>query len=81
MPREILMGGVAVDDSLNNPAGWHRALKGIEKADELLLAESCWSGLRYLDAEADDRAFYWRASTHSGPSLGSRGADIPGRDQ
>ena len=45
MPREpglhlwMLMGGVVVDDSLNNPAGWHCALDGIEKADELLMAE------------------------------------------
>ena len=47
MPREpglhllMLMGGaVVVDDSLNNPAGWHRALDGIEKADERLMAGS-----------------------------------------
>jgi hypothetical protein len=46
MPREpglhlwMPMGGVVVDDSLNNPAGWHRALDGIGKADELLMADT-----------------------------------------
>ena len=45
VPREpgldlrMLIGGVVVDDSLNNPARWHCALDGIEKANELLMAE------------------------------------------
>ena len=38
MPREpglnlrMLMGGMVFGDNLNNPAGWHRALDGIEKS-------------------------------------------------
>jgi hypothetical protein len=58
MPREpglylwMLMGGVVVDDTVNNPAGWHRALDGIEKADELLMAGNCPSPLECRRAKA-----------------------------
>ena len=40
MPREpglhvrMLVGGVVVDDSLDDPAGWHDPFDGIEEADE-----------------------------------------------
>ena len=58
MPREpglhlrMLMAGVAVGDSLNNPAGRHRALDGIETADELLIAGNCPSPLECRRAKA-----------------------------
>ena len=34
----------------NNPAGWHRAPNGIEKADELLMAGSGMAGLERVGA-------------------------------
>ena len=46
----MLVGGVVVDDSLDDPAGWHRPLDGIEKADEFLMSMT-------LHAASDDLAF------------------------
>ena len=46
----MLVGGVVVDDSLDDPAGWHRPLDGIEEADELLMPVA-------LHAAADHGAF------------------------
>ena len=65
MPREpglhlwMLMGGVVVDDSLNNPAGWHRALDSIGKADELLMADTGLAASGRDIGEADTHYKSW----------------------
>jgi hypothetical protein len=45
-----LVGGIVVDDGLDDPAGWHGPLDGIEEADELLVPVA-------LHAAADHGAF------------------------
>ena len=46
----MLVGGVVVDDGLDDPAGWHLPLDGVEEADELLVPVT-------LHAAADHGAF------------------------
>ena len=45
----VLVGGVVVEDDVDELAGWHLRLDGVEEADELLMAVA-------LHAAADDRA-------------------------
>ena len=33
----LLVGGVVVEDDVDDLAGWHRRLNGVEEADELLV--------------------------------------------
>ena len=47
----VLVGGVVVDDSMHQLAGWHPGLDGVEEADELLVAVT-------LHAATDDVAVY-----------------------
>jgi hypothetical protein len=48
----MLVGGIVVDDSLDDPAGWHCPLDGIEGVDELLAPVA-------LHAAADHGAFQY----------------------
>lgn len=47
--RGMLVGGVAVDDGVDQLAGWYRGLDGVEEADELPVPGA-------PDAAADDAA-------------------------
>jgi hypothetical protein len=61
MPREpglhvrMLVGGVVVDDGLDDPARWHCPLGGIEEANELLIGAACSGRLRCLPAHIQYR--------------------------
>lgn len=49
MTLGMLVGGVAVDDGVDQLAGWHRGLDGVEEADERPAPAA-------PDAAADDAA-------------------------
>jgi len=51
----MLVGGVVVDDGLDDPAGWHCPLGGIEEANELLIGAACSGRLRGLPAHIQYR--------------------------